>query len=211
MNKLIPLFTFSVLLLIPVGAQNAFGSLINDEVTVEFGTLGQQTGVVVNDLANPEFVYPNIFGIGLDVRINVESEEFWIEYISMNPTSFTGASGFDFWIMDLNWIENGVEIPGIIQDVTCTQMATLPISFGPPTVMNNEIHIPIDSVSIPPLETASIHCNIDVIHENQVVGGKIIPIDSTSLILAGAQSFSWMIPVTLSILGIGLFVVYRKK
>ena len=44
-----------------------------------------------------------------------------------------------------------------------------------------------------------------------VVGGELIPIESTSLLLAGAQSFSWMIPVVLSVLGIGLFVVSRKS
>ena len=44
-----------------------------------------------------------------------------------------------------------------------------------------------------------------------VVGGELIPIETTSLILAGAQSFSWMIPVVLSILGIGLFVVSRNS
>ena len=43
-----------------------------------------------------------------------------------------------------------------------------------------------------------------------VVGGEIIPLETTSLLLAGAQSFSWMIPVILSVLGIGLFVVRRK-
>ncbi len=43
------------------------------------------------------------------------------------------------------------------------------------------------------------------------VGGEIIPIESTSLILAGAQTFSWMLPVVLSVLGIGLFVVSRKS
>jgi len=43
------------------------------------------------------------------------------------------------------------------------------------------------------------------------VGGEIIPIDSTSLILANTQSFSWMIPVVLSVLGIGLFVVLRNS
>jgi len=42
------------------------------------------------------------------------------------------------------------------------------------------------------------------------VGGELIPIETTSLILAGAQSFSWMIPVILSGIGIGLFVVSRK-
>ena len=46
---------------------------------------------------------------------------------------------------------------------------------------------------------------------DEVVGGEIIPIESTSLLLAGAQSFSWMIPVVLSVLGIGLFVVSRKS
>jgi len=43
------------------------------------------------------------------------------------------------------------------------------------------------------------------------IGGEIIPIESISLILAGAQSTSWMIPVVLSVLGIGLFVVSRKS
>ncbi len=46
--------------------------------------------------------------------------------------------------------------------------------------------------------------------EDGVVGGEIIPLETTSLILAGAQSFSWMIPVVLSGIGIGLFVVSRK-
>jgi len=43
------------------------------------------------------------------------------------------------------------------------------------------------------------------------VGGEFIPIETTSLILAGSQSFSWMIPVILSGIGIGLFVVSRKS
>lgn len=44
----------------------------------------------------------------------------------------------------------------------------------------------------------------------QVIGGKIIPIESVSLILAGAQSFSWMFPLVLSIIGIGLILVRKK-
>jgi len=43
------------------------------------------------------------------------------------------------------------------------------------------------------------------------VGGELIPIETTWLILANAQSFSWMIPVILSGIGIGLFVVSRKS
>ena len=44
----------------------------------------------------------------------------------------------------------------------------------------------------------------------QVIGGKIIPIEQTSLILAGANSYSWMIPVALSVLGIGVLFVRRN-
>ena len=44
-----------------------------------------------------------------------------------------------------------------------------------------------------------------------IVGGESIPIDGTSLILAGAQSTTWLIPVVLSILGIGLVAFSRKS
>jgi len=40
--------------------------------------------------------------------------------------------------------------------------------------------------------------------------GEIIPIETASLLLANTQTFSWMIPVTLSVLRIGLFV-FRKS
>jgi len=50
-----------------------------------------------------------------------------------------------------------------------------------------------------------------LLQQIEVIGGEIIPIETTSLILAGAQTFSWMIPVVLSVLGIGLFAVSRKS
>jgi len=46
---------------------------------------------------------------------------------------------------------------------------------------------------------------------SQVIGGEIIPIEQTTLLLTGTQSFSWMIPVLLSGIGIGLFVVSTKS
>ena len=56
---------------------------------------------------------------------------------------------------------------------------------------------------------------VEVAHEGECididVGGELIPIETTSLLLAGAQSFSWMIPVVVAGIGIGLFVVSRKS
>jgi len=53
---------------------------------------------------------------------------------------------------------------------------------------------------------------VNVAHEGECrdVGGEFLSIDSTALLLVGAQSTTWMIPVILSGIGIGLFVVSRK-
>ena len=46
---------------------------------------------------------------------------------------------------------------------------------------------------------------------SQVIGGTYIPIDQSALLLAGVQSVSmWMIPILAGI-GIGVFVIKRKK
>ena len=42
-----------------------------------------------------------------------------------------------------------------------------------------------------------------------VVGGELLPIETTSLLVAGAQSTTLMIPVVLSVIGIGLVLVRR--
>ena len=45
-----------------------------------------------------------------------------------------------------------------------------------------------------------------------LVGGEFLPIDSTALLLAGAQmTAAWLIPVLVAGAGIGLFVVSRKS
>jgi len=60
------------------------------------------------------------------------------------------------------------------------------------------------------VEVIGVVTSLTVQTDDKVVGGKIIPIETTSLLLANTQSFSWMIPIVLSILGIALFVVSRK-
>ena len=48
--------------------------------------------------------------------------------------------------------------------------------------------------------------------ENVAVGGEIIPINTSALLLAGVQSVSmWMIPVVIAGAGIGVFVIMRSR
>jgi hypothetical protein len=65
-------------------------------------------------------------------------------------------------------------------------------------------------LSVPPPQTG---INFALDPENGCpagIGGEIIPIESTSLLLAGAQSTSWLIPIVISAVGIGLVLVRRK-
>jgi len=48
----------------------------------------------------------------------------------------------------------------------------------------------------------------DIIFTTQVVGGELLPIDNTALLLAGAQSsLVWMLPVLAGIAGTGFYLV----
>ena len=48
--------------------------------------------------------------------------------------------------------------------------------------------------------------------DDNAVGGTFVPIDQTALLLAGVQSVSmWMIPVVIAGIGIGVFVIKRRK
>jgi len=83
------------------------------------------------------------------------------------------------------------------------QMVSIQVDIGLSTDFNcNVCRISIDEFTQTFSQTA---------RPSTPVGGELIPIETTSLILAGAQSFSWMIPVVLSGIGIGLFVVSRKS
>ena len=45
-----------------------------------------------------------------------------------------------------------------------------------------------------------------------IIGGEIIPLDNSALVIAGVQSVSmWMIPVILTGIGIGVFVIMRTR
>ncbi len=65
--------------------------------------------------------------------------------------------------------------------------------------------------SLPDDEQVRINGIVTSLTLPPVVGGELLPIDTTALLLAGAQTFSWMIPVILSVIGIALFVVSRKS
>jgi len=61
------------------------------------------------------------------------------------------------------------------------------------------------------IDTGTITVNQVACSAGAPVGSVSIPLDSIPMLVAESQSFSWMIPVLLSAIGIGLFVVSRKS
>ena len=65
----------------------------------------------------------------------------------------------------------------------------------------------IDGYNIDDLQFPGPPCEIQV-----VIGGTLVPIDTTALLLASVQSISmWMIPVVAAGIVIGIFVIKRRK
>jgi len=63
-----------------------------------------------------------------------------------------------------------------------------------------------------PVIDAIVEKIIEQAQDQLPVGGEILPINTTALLLAGAQSISmWMIPVVISGAGIGMFVIMRSR
>ena len=175
----LPAITFSVLLLVPVGAQSAYAgfscTLSPDDVTL---TLEQ------GETSDP-----------ITKMIDCTNSNNPIGSIQLNPTDcrdkgidvFTTGPQFGF--------------------STYQTDETITNTGGTPGQTHCQV---IFIVSVPSEPDANLFQNIWITTPDQV-GGEFLPIESTSLLLAGAQSFSWMIPLVLAGLGIGLFVASRKS
>jgi len=114
---------------------------------------------------------------------------------------------------------NPVTVISTGTDTTDSPIPTITITTITPNIFSStgsvfteEIPVIVISIINPMiLSITGISTDVSDGELDQPVGGTLLPLDTTSLILAGAQTFSWMIPVVLSVLGIGLFVASRKS
>jgi hypothetical protein len=244
LNKLIPLLAFSILLLVPAGAQNAMALIM-----IDFEGLGLSEGDPVVSIPG----VPEVTISGANLVVVSGGSPFCFNGDSQpggNPAGgFDDASTgdsicastalgtitimFDDPVEDLTFDVLDVEIGSVTEIITSrvydakvggNLLHTIIITGGDPGT-GDGVATTVDFSSgfagtndIQRLEfeandggvaADNLFFNLVEVFE-EVIGGEIIPIETTSLILAGAQSFSWMIPILLSGIGIGLFVVSRK-
>jgi len=240
LNKLIPLLTFSILLLVPVGAQNAFAATIELKNEADCLALGGDFFIQGNAdvcVFLSLTVNPGDTLIVENVQVQVRNDLTNSGTIQLVGGSEDSSGRLVAGLRTTNFL---IECGGIInaQGGVGDASAQINIPFGTLTnlgTINLIGDIGSFSGSLLITGTADNHGTINenpdsgpvsgivfifrdgVFNDNlpnqcgSIIGGEIIPIEQTSLILAGAQTFSWMIPVVLSVLGIGLFVVSRKS
>ena len=252
MNKWLVATTLSVLLLVPVGAQNVFadqaifistadsdgssllpdrneGNRINFCLGTNTGSLSFRSFVTFDitsippgsNVNNVELkFFAGVFTSSVPIPISIHKlTTSWDEATVTWNSPWTNPGGdfvlaesashllptAGFWTVNTpqlisdvqGWVDNPVSNDGWLLKRTTE-----------PGLLSQTCIAARDSPSpnVHPMLTITF-----TLPQEPVIGGKIIPIETTSLLLAGAQSFSWMIPVVLSVLGIGLFVVSRKS
>jgi len=165
--------------------------------------------------------------LGAFALIGTFSTSAFAEPGNTEISNIFAQGGISFDVLDpdgiksVEWVDPGSEL--IVVNANCdnpqiTQMTFAPGDFsdnpGPNTFLIIDCQPEMSETTCSFTSGGSGQENLDSLEctfERLFVAGKLFAIDNTALILAGAQSLSWMIPITLSGIGIGLFVVSRKS
>ena len=253
MNKLIPFLAFSILLLVPVGFQEASAAItvFNDKTTFLTTTSATSAtgplpnlGKIVGDAAASQTVGTVTF------TITPPSSELYVGAAGVNPVpglDWTAINpGPDIAISDIENLNADLSSPvfslgfDFVEPTTgfgCNNTTCVDSTFSvtlkncPTTVDSFQFNAPNDVLAFVGVQSDTAFDRVEIreitgnnddeyfgefytsesLPSDEVIGGSLLPLNTTVLLLAGAQSFSWMIPVFLSVLGIGLFVVSRKS
>ncbi len=165
----------------------------------------------------------NDLGLGVDFPIISAAQPLELqneELIVIDLTALNKCQDFEFRLSsntggELAWV--GVSDTPPTDNVTNEDFAGIKGSIVDNDISTTDVYIPFpkrDYLYVTEVSDGGdnlfqqirAHCPDDV------VGGHGGPIDKTSLLVTGAQlNASWMIPVLVSAIGIGLFVVTRKS
>jgi len=203
---------------------NVHASLVGDDVTISINGDFSNNPTVATVGPGTEVTFTGINGVlcapgdsgGEIISVDVDSSSIVVTISdTTGPLPYRLCDESDMLVdpvtitvSDMQWVDNpSGQVVGItLQPQGCG--STIPQGAtvtGPHSVEMTFLTQNVD------ISTCTFELEIQHPEVSVPVGGELIPIETTSLLLAGAQSFSWMIPVVLSVLGIGLFVVSRKS
>jgi len=237
LRRIIVLIVFLVLLLIPVGTQQAFATTIDFDtfpdgtpvpdstrITDQYATCGVKLFTTEVPEGPQAFSFsavggspPNQLGADGPPGNPAFTHSIGVQFVSpVSQASIIAIDvGFNGLILEaFNSANVLVDSVQVINPTNPPNQADLMTISGSDIVdllirqvtPGGKQGIIIDGYNIDDLQFPGPPCDI------QVIGGTLIPIDTTALLLAGVQSISmWMIPVVAAGIGIGVFVIKRRK
>ena len=189
---------------------NAYAVSFSDGATT-FGNIESRGGktVTISDLADPAGINVLAIGGGAPATVSACGFEGTISFDSGGSADITCGSVTIHVItgtVDISYMMNGMS-------VTAQMITDITINPEPGTVsIQNQsgMSIMVMINGNPTQIEAGKTFEFQVPPDNPQVGGEIIPINTAALLLAGAQSVSWLVPILLLAAGIG-FVFERKR
>ena len=205
-EKRLVLPTISVLLLL-INVGSVYASLIDDEVHFKItnGGITCEGDVIVG----PNVEIPSCGGFSIDF----DGNSIWFESQSSLPHGSLVPDTITYEFTNLDWTNDP---SGIITGVQLINPMTIPLNN--PAFGDHSITLVSDPFTVQCPGGSGTSCilewHLNLEHSSsggQTIGGEIIPIESTSLLLAGVQtSAAWLIPVVLTAAGVGFVLVRRK-
>ena len=208
LNKWLVTIVMSIALLL-TSVNTIHANPTGDTVIIEVPDVGVPPTVEV--MVGPEIEYEGLFFGNPGFPIMVDIDDGTIVISAPNGPGPFAPFPFPVIINDLQWRDqSGQIIPGVMTSLDCETIS--PDPFADSIVQDFPDPIIIDVFT--PFESNTpftVSCSFEVEHETlRPVGGEMINVDSTALILAGGQmTAAWLIPAIVSAIGIGI-VIARK-
>ncbi len=202
---------FTAVLGLLFAPSTASASLIGDSATIELFTGGASQGsltTTVDSSGTPEFNY--FTGPDNALTVDIESSTIQIDFIDDFTGLYAIGSGLnpitiDF--TDLDWVgQSGTIVGASIVGGPSAFGETVQVT-GPHSV---QVVVNANNVLVISGTFLTILVQLQISH-SQAVGGELLSIDSTALMLAGLQSSAiWMLPVLAGAVGVGAFYIKTR-
>ncbi len=197
---------FTAVLGLLFAPSTASASLIGDSATVELFTGGASQGsliATVDSSGTPEFSY--FTGPDNELSVDIESSTIQIDLVDGFSGLYVigdGNNPITIQITDLDWVGQ----PGIIVGAS---IVGGPSAFGETVQVTgpHAVEVVVNANNAGGIGGTFLSILVQLQTEH-AVGGEILSIDSTALVLAGLQSSAiWMLPVLAGIAGTGFYLV----
>jgi len=206
-GQLLLLSTLALVLVAGIGTP-AYASLIGDTVHV---VISSSAGEACNEdvlVVDPGVELPNCEGAMIDFNAN----SIWFTFPDFQHGDLIIEITYDF--TDLDWTDdpNGILVDTQIMEAS-PGITVSTLTNGPHSIM-----MVTDAFNVVcpggPFTNCSPSVHLDLEHSGQTqpIGGELLPIDTTALLLASVQiNAIWMIPVLIGAAGISIVLVRKKN